>query len=279
MDSFKVYFASFFYLVFISIGVITVVDTGWSPIQLLVGVSCISFIVFLLINYKSAWPLVCLTCRNKQLSFIMATCLFFMFIPIFVCQKKGVSPVFYNLIFSSVLPLISYFSVKQYIKSLILFMFVIMLFVFSQLNLYHLFALVGPASCYFLLRTTKLLSNKEKVTTSQLMFIRYFVLTIICVLIVPFMNLSLIHFNSIDIFQVVVISLFLTILPIYCAQYITVAKDHNYASKVISLLPTSTFIIELLFFRRHVISLYQFVFSIILGLIMFGFLSRRIFKN
>jgi len=273
MNTLKLQSLNLSFLLTLSIGAITIIETQWHDVQILVGVTIISFIFFFIINIKDIGFLYRTVKHNFKDTLLLTALAFSVFTALFMAQKNGVTPVTYSLIFSVATPMISYIYTKDFLRSAILGILLLIIIALSTPNIYLIVALIGPLAAYFLLKTSRNICIRENLNTNQIMFIRYLLLFFIVVAIAPFQHFNKVNFEAIELFKILVIAFFLNITPLYCSQKIALIKDHNYVAKLASFLPLTIFILEFVFFS-HNTDIQELLLSMVLISTMFIFLKK-----
>lgn len=162
MNNLKLQSLNLTFLLTLSLGAITIIETKWHDLQILVGVTTISFIFYLMINIKDISFLFKTVRNNIKDTFLLTALAFSVFTALFTAQKNGVTPVTYSLIFSVATPMISYIYAKDVLITIILAVLLFLIVILSTPNIYLLVALIGPVAAYYLLKRSRTVCIREK---------------------------------------------------------------------------------------------------------------------
>ena len=257
------YLALSIYLLATAIGGLNIVGSGWNEYQMFAGTSVISFIIFLVINSGSItfcyntfklYPLLCIK---------FGLYLTFMLLPVYFTQKHNVTYVYYCISFSLTLGLLGAFYARAYIRTVFFLILLLVLLGYYKFDAYHCIAIIGPVSAYYMLMTSKKVAISTQADTNSIMYLRYFILAMISIIALPFLKFNSELFTITEVARVFMISVFLNIVPIYCAQYITLKKSSNFFANGATLLPITIFIANIFYYANQISKL-ELLFSILL---------------
>lgn len=260
----KVNLALILYLVAVSIGGLTIISTNWNAPQIFVGVSFISLITYTLINIRHIGLCLNTVKQSPLLALKLSIGLALMFLPIFYTQKHGVSTVYYNLMFAIILALLGFITSKKYLSSFMLAGLMLGLLVWYKFEFYHCLAIIGPAGGYYMLTISRQIAANSKLSTLQLMCVRYIVLSLLCSILVPWLDFNPAMFEVAEITKILLIAIFMNIIPIYCSQYVALTASPSFMAKGASLLPLTTLGISYVFYKLPLGGL-EIVYSLLIA--------------
>ncbi|MDQ5922063.1 MAG: hypothetical protein QG673_2122 [Pseudomonadota bacterium] len=276
----KVNCALIFYLIAVSIGGLTIISTNWNALQIFVGVSFISLITYTLINIRHIRLCLNTVRQSPLLAIKLSIGLALMFLPIFYTQKHGVSTVYYNLTFAIILALLGFIASKKYLSGFMLAGLMLGLLVWYKFEFYHCLAIIGPAGGYYMLTISRQIASNSKLSTLQLMCVRYIVLTLLCSMLLPWLDFKPAMFEMAEITKILSIAIFMNIIPIYCSQYVALTASPSFMGKGTSLLPLTTLIISHVFYKLP-ISGFEIIYSLLIAspLIINWLRARIVFRK
>lgn len=261
------------YLFTVAIGSLTIVHSKWNEYQIFSGVSFISLTFFLLMSKNNAAFCYQAIKTYPTLSLKLGIYLTLMLMPIYLTQKNGVTATFYAINFSIVMAFLGSINTKKFGNAVFYLVIYFVLLTYHKFELFHIIAFIGPVGAYYMLKISKIIAEKMNGNTSKIMCLRYYVLSIGTLFMLPFLDFNSQLFTFSEVGKILEISFFLNIIPIYCAQYVVLLMSNNFIAKGAVLLPLVTSLIGAISFGVKPDKL-EFLVAVIIAFPMIFILVR-----